>query len=392
MPSLPKSLAAVRAAVASLLRPADHSGSLYSADDIADALNIAANVDGSASISTKVDVTLLLRAFANDAADEFVLAYDQVFGRQRDRNILYVRKPARTGCKGVTVFGRFSSMEVAKRADVVRWHVKMDDSFRDGLVRYLEEASRPRASKKKRRAGEISPDGAGENRGSCPSRQPLVAIQQPLVLMRQQPHPNIAGPPVMPVLHYILDGRAGKMTLPSNGLVLARKLRENLLPPDEKENDSPQKEYTSEAYGSAQYWAPAGVIGFAKHHLTRLQQRAKVADRWSALFDGKQCRFSNRFLRTLSMFGLHNMRGSDEGMELLIAGVVKGLAEEVGLPLTNHDLSYGCPSWRTLARGDKRLAADVLILVVRDIQRDDAKYIALFGPIEWPLLYNAAFQ
>ena len=92
MPSFPKSLAAVRAAVASLLRPADHSGSLYSADDIADALNIAANVDGSASISTKVDVTLLLRAFANDTADEFVLAYAEHFCRDQDRNVLYIRR------------------------------------------------------------------------------------------------------------------------------------------------------------------------------------------------------------------------------------------------------------------------------------------------------------
>ena len=62
------------------------------------------------------------------------------------------------------------------------------------------------------------------------------------------------------------------------------------------------------------------------------------------------------------------MRGSDEGAELLIAGVIKTLIMEVGLPLTNEALFYGCPSPRTLARGESRLAADVFISVTRDIK------------------------
>ena len=106
-----------------------------------------------------------------------------------------------------------------------------------------------------------------------------------------------------------------------------------------------------------------------KSHLTCLQKRAKVADRWAALFDRKQYKFSNRFLHTLSMFGLHNMRGSDEGMELIIAGAIKGLVQEVGFSLNNLALSRGCPSRCTLAQGNKRLAVDVLVSVVRDLQR-----------------------
>ena len=49
-----------------------------------------------------------------------------------------------------------------------------------------------------------------------------------------------------------------------------------------------------------------------------------------ALFDGKRCRLSNQFLRTLSEFSFYNMKGSDEGLELTIVGVIKGLADEVG--------------------------------------------------------------
>ena len=76
------------------------------------------------------------------------------------------------------------------------------------------------------------------------------------------------------------------------------------------------------------------------------------------------------------MFGLHNMRGSDEGMELIITGVIKGLADEVGFSLKTLALSHRCPRLRTFARGDKRLAADILVLVVRDLQKDNVEDIA----------------
>ena len=46
IPHLPKKLAPVRAAVASILLPQDHISRLYSAADIANALNFAADVDG----------------------------------------------------------------------------------------------------------------------------------------------------------------------------------------------------------------------------------------------------------------------------------------------------------------------------------------------------------
>ena len=60
MPHLPKKLAPVRAAVASLLLSYHHVGNLYSAGDIANALNTEADVDGNDSINAGVDVTLLL--------------------------------------------------------------------------------------------------------------------------------------------------------------------------------------------------------------------------------------------------------------------------------------------------------------------------------------------
>ena len=87
--------------------------------------------------------------------------------------------------------------------------------------------------------------------------------------------------------------------------------------------------------------------------------------------------FSPRFQRTLTSFALHNMRGSDEGAEMIIAGVIKGLADEVGFSLNKDDLARGCPSRKTLARSEKRLAADCYVSVVEQLKKDNAKWVAL---------------
>jgi hypothetical protein len=73
------------------------------------------------------------------------------------------------------------------------------------------------------------------------------------------------------------------------------------------------------------------------------------------------------------------MRGSDKRVELIIVGVIKGfvdLVEEVGLKLSNLDLSYRCPSCRTLMSENKRLVADGLVVVVTRITRDNTEWIA----------------
>ena len=66
MPHLPKNLAPVCEAVASILSHYLHVGNLYDAGEIANALNIEVNVAGNNTINAGVDVTLLLRAFANE--------------------------------------------------------------------------------------------------------------------------------------------------------------------------------------------------------------------------------------------------------------------------------------------------------------------------------------
>ena len=94
MPTLPKRLAVVRAAVAALLFNSHHAGSLYGADDVVRALSHAADVGRNKNITKNVEAELLLRAFAHDAADEYSLRYEDHFHFPHldDKNILCVRK------------------------------------------------------------------------------------------------------------------------------------------------------------------------------------------------------------------------------------------------------------------------------------------------------------
>ena len=82
----PKKSCGCQAATFSILRSLHHSGRLYIADNVAHALNSAANMDGSVETSMKVDTSMLLRAFANDVVDECILVYDNHFCCCKDKN------------------------------------------------------------------------------------------------------------------------------------------------------------------------------------------------------------------------------------------------------------------------------------------------------------------
>ena len=216
MPHLPKSLAPVRSAVVSLLRPRHHFSNLYTATDIAEALNVAANVSGNPAIDRDVDASLVLRAFAFDGMDEIFLSLKDVFGYWRNPYGLYVRKPVRAARNdgGVLAIGRFATIEEASRAAIVPWESILEDDARVGLVAYLKAASKPKVSKRKRTIS-ISPCNGRTQ------RPPLTTIGSR----------NISSFPDGTKMHYLIGGGAGTMSIPSNGLILAKKFRQNLSSP-----------------------------------------------------------------------------------------------------------------------------------------------------------------
>ena len=78
---LPKRLTPVRVAVVSLLNHYFYIGNLYNTGEIANALNIEADVAGNDAINVGVNVTFLFCAFANEGADECAVPYN-VLGRE----------------------------------------------------------------------------------------------------------------------------------------------------------------------------------------------------------------------------------------------------------------------------------------------------------------------
>ena len=137
---LPKKLSPVRAAVASILLPQDHVSRLYSATDIANALYVAANVNGNNVINAVVDATLLLRAFAYEGDGDYEVPYN-LLGHGGSRSILYVRREIKHGRKWGNKLslsiGHFNLIDATKKARVVRWNYGLDKDVRAGLVRLL---------------------------------------------------------------------------------------------------------------------------------------------------------------------------------------------------------------------------------------------------------------
>ena len=91
MPSLPKNLAAIRNATASILRSAGHVGHLYSASNIATILRITAGVDNNETVGIDVDSHLVVRAFSFEQQNEYSLPYEDYVGYAGNNHVLYHR-------------------------------------------------------------------------------------------------------------------------------------------------------------------------------------------------------------------------------------------------------------------------------------------------------------
>ena len=116
------------------------------------------------------------------------------------------------------------------------------------------------------------------------------------------------------MIYYTLYERTGKIILPSNGLVLVRKLWEGLVMANSIDKNMGGGKYVSIICRPNQGWVSIGITDYTENHLTCLQQQANIVDWWITLFSKKQYHFSNRFLRTLTEFGLHTTRGLNKGM------------------------------------------------------------------------------
>eukprot|EP00985_Skeletonema_marinoi_P010359 scaffold4870_cov128-Skeletonema_marinoi.AAC.2 len=183
-------------------------------------------------------------------------------------------------------------------------------------------------------------------------------------------------------LSYVLNGKAGKFTKDLRVVTLGD-LEEGLLHLDEDKQNSKAEATRKKTnlkpfnYGATSCWVPAGAAVIGKKDLTKLNQKAEIVKKLDSFFSSNQSAFSPQALRILTMFGLSNMGGSDEGMEMLIAGVLKALCHDIGFKVDSKKLGKVVPSRRTIARQEKNLMVDCLLHAVQEMTKDQIKYLFL---------------
>ena len=79
-------------------------------------------------------------------------------------------------------------------------------------------------------------------------------------------------PPTSILIHYVLDGRAGKMDIPVDGLLLLQKLRRNLEPLSYTDSAKTKKRQTRTRYVIASF-GPVCAWGYFKQSLVKNQKQ-----------------------------------------------------------------------------------------------------------------------
>ena len=329
MPKSAKQL--VRGVVANLLRL--HSGRLYSAEDISVALNLAANAKGNQNISTQIDAELLARHFSG-GEDDYSLQYDEAFRYEGDKSVLHCRRVRLSSTKRATYLGRFTSHEAGLAAHVVPFNIGLSADSTVELVQFLEDKSKlSKSKKKKKRKSEPTVDDDankqqrtevalaseveeannvvsgldGENGSTTTSPESTAEGEDTAIASSndgtiEEVSTTETDDDLPDVLHYILNGRAGKITRPKITTVSREEMVSNLQPLTYEDTSAAIKRrrkriYFADEYGAVQYWTPAGITGYAANHLVGLRKKAGIANKLAKIFKGKQCTFSDAFLR-----------------------------------------------------------------------------------------------
>ena len=245
MPSLPKNLAAIRNAIASILRSAGHVGHLYSASDIATILRITADVDNNEAVGIDVDSHLVVRAFSFEQQNEYSLPYGNYFGYAGDNHVLYHRMSGQEAWRArrIIAIGCFSSISEAHDASTVRWNAGLDQLEKYHLTQCLVNKTKKKESRK--------------SRADTP---PSNMIEE---TVETSPSENIC-PAQNVKLRYILDGLAGELEIDvRHTKQISVDILVSNLKQDEQDKNTETKrkrmQYERRRINDVFVWLPVGV-------------------------------------------------------------------------------------------------------------------------------------
>ena len=313
--------------------------------DLGLVLNLISQADYNDKIMIPTDEQLINKAFKFKEEAEggrrsvlpLVHLLDSV--KEGDKTFLLVekkREKGEDGCNGntCTTIGVFSSVQVANQTTQISPIMKWDahHSISNLLVKWLKSESGRRLKKAKSRRRVSS--------GEASTSDKRHKISDPTL------HEEEKG---TSVLHYSLNGVVGMMHINPSGAVLGSDLVAHCEDlhyedTDELRVERERTRWRLETVGAVQVMVPNRFSIVASNYLSKLKKFKEMDRRLRHLFRGLRCRFKWENMRYLAAFGLHNLGGSVEGLQMAVAATIRMIANEMGFVVTNEKLGIGCPS------------------------------------------------
>jgi len=171
----------------------------------------------------------------------------------------------------------------------------------------------------------------------------------------------------------LINGRACKsIMLKPNTVICLDDLVSNLLPltytdTEESRRKRCAKKYHVETFGAVQLFVPSGAVSYSASHLARLMSDSSIVKKLKKLLSGERCRFSAESMRKLTAFAQHNSGGSDEGTQMVIAGTLQVVVDEIELVLKQGWLGKCTPSQEMIRIWDMLLGVDCFIVQCHEL-------------------------
>ena len=393
-----------RRVVATYLFSREHRGNLYNLDDVANQLEIAADVAGNDAI--RIDVNAFLRrSFADGSRGyEYTLPYDGLdLGFEEGiSNILYAKKWRETYKSPWIVFvGCFGSLEEATNANVVRLNVGLDTIQQMQLVDELESRSSSTSStqssntttmeealerikqleeelqstneKLQRIQNERSQPMEIDERGNNQTKRPTSAAgrEQADGAKRSKQNEDVG----TTTIRYLLDGRAGEVEIENenDATISLIDLKANIIRghvrSDQLVAEKRASSYEVVRLNGVDIFVPKGVTALLTCHYSRICNESQKTRDLKGMFEKVQkSKWPPEIMRMFAGFSMQNSGGSDQATTMLVFAAFKAINMKLDLGLSNDQLANGTFCQTTLINAEFELAAHSYFILIDEMK------------------------
>jgi hypothetical protein len=152
--------------------------------------------------------------------------------------------------------------------------------------------------------------------------------------------------------------------------------------PEQKSEQPEQKEKRQRGYRYNKRfncWVPTWKVLVHANHYEELKKNAEATKKFKRLFRGQQCRFKRRSKDIITACSIAAAGASDKGVQSVIFGTLKAIAEEMDIKISAKQLSKGTPARNSLRNWEVNLAAGYLAEVVHQIHFDAERLQKKYG-------------